>query len=435
MESTLLTKTRFTSFYSNTTNYLKRYLYLLVPLFIFNGSNLFAQCTSQITGQLTPMNVTLNSSGNALVAVGTGHILGFGFPANSIIGTLRISAPDIPCVGPLGSNLYKVYYRNGSILGAFVADGSMSGISFNCTNLGSNDFYFVYDTNGNPTDDDKFPFTINVLDELAPTVTCPANKVQSTLNCNLNVSGLAATITDNCSSASDINTTYNITGSTTASGTGNLSSRLFNSGLSTVTYTSTDLYGNQQSCSFTVKINEAIPIAPTGTCPSNITVNTDAVSCSKVVGSSIVPVYTDNCPTNILTYNLNITGATTATLSGNTGNIISGISFNRGISNVTFTITDNAGGTSTCTFSVTVQDKTPPTVSCPGNITVNATNVAACNASVSNSASDYVNGVINRNDLAHTSYDNCATTAQLNNNTNTTWVLTGATSGSGTGNG
>jgi len=375
------------------------------------------------------MNVSLSAAGSATIQVG-GHVFGFGFPANSVTGTLRISEP-VSCASPT----YFIYKQNGTNLGALVASGSGSFFTLTCADLGVNNYYFLYDNNGNPNDDNRFAFSINVLDELAPSVTCPANKVQSTLNCNLNVSGLAATITDNCSSASDINTTYNITGSTTASGTGNLSSRLFNSGLSTVTYTSTDLYGNQQSCSFTVKINEAIPIAPTGTCPSNITVNTDAVSCSKVVGSSIVPVYTDNCPTNILTYNLNITGATTATLSGNTGNIISGISFNRGISNVTFTITDNAGGTSTCTFSVTVQDKTPPTVSCPGNITVNATNVAACNASVSNAASDYVNGVINRNDLAHTSYDNCATTAQLNNNTNTTWVLTGATSGSGTGNG
>jgi len=434
MESKLLTKTRFTSFYSNTTNYLlKRYFYLLIPLFLLNFSNLFAQCTSQITGQETSMNVSLNASGTATVQVG-GHVGGFGFPANAITGTLRISAPAAPCPGPLPASNYKVFLKNGGNLGAFVADGSGS-ISFTCANLGANTYYFVYDINGNPSDDNKFEFTINVLDELPPVVTCPANIVQSSPTCNLNVGGLAATITDNCSSAANISTTYTITGATSASGSGNLSSRLFNTGLSTVTYTSTDLYGNQQSCSFTVKINELIPQAPTGTCPANITVNTEPVSCAKVVGSSIAPAYTDNCPTNILTYNLNIVGATTVSLSGNSGSIITPVSFNRGLSTVTFTITDNAGGTSTCTFTVTVQDKTAPTVSCPGNITVNATSVSSCNASVSNSASDYTNGIINRNDLAHTSFDNCATTTQLNNNTNTTWVLSGATVGSGTGNG
>ena len=121
MESTLLTKTRFTSFYSNTTNYLrKRYLYLLVPLFIFNGSNLFAQCINEITGQETSMNVSLSAAGSATIQVG-GHVFGFGFPANSVTGTLRISEP-VSCASPT----YFIYKQNGTNLGALVASGSGS---------------------------------------------------------------------------------------------------------------------------------------------------------------------------------------------------------------------------------------------------------------------------------------------------------------------
>ncbi len=435
MESTMLTKTRFTSFYSFSTNYvLKRFLYLLIPLFLLSNVDVNAQCTGVITGQTGSMNVSLNALGTATVQVGT-HVAGFGFPANSITGTIGISAPT--CVTPT----YQVYEKNGANLGPLVANGSAATIAFNCSDLGANTYYFLYDNNGSPLDDNKFEFTINIIDDLPPTVTCPANKVLTSPTCNLSVSGLGATITDNCSAPASITTTYTITGSTVASGSGNLTSRTFNTGLSTVTYTSIDAEGNQQSCSFTVKVNELVPVGPTGTCPPALAVggiystSTDPNSCAKVINSGLAISYTDNCSPS-LTYTLSITGATTFGTSGNSGNIINGVSFLRGTSNVSFTVSDNAGGISTCTFQVVVADNIPPTVTCPGNLVVNAKNFNTCNALVVNSGgSNFPAGDIGRDALAHNSFDNCIATNTLNNNSNTTWTLSGATTGSGTGNG
>ena len=48
---------------------------------------------------------------------------------------------------------------------------------------------------------------------------------------------------------------------------------------------------------------------------------------------------------------------------------------------VTYTATDAAGNTSTCSFNVTVEDNTNPVIAgCPSNITVNAN--ASCQATV-----------------------------------------------------
>ncbi len=135
MESTMLTKTRFTSFYSFSTNYvLKRFLYLLIPLFLLSNVDVNAQCTGVITGQTGSMNVSLNALGTATVQVGT-HVAGFGFPANSITGTIGISAPT--CVTPT----YQVYEKNGANLGPLVANGSAATIAFNCSDLGANTYY------------------------------------------------------------------------------------------------------------------------------------------------------------------------------------------------------------------------------------------------------------------------------------------------------
>src|SRR6185503_19807032 len=62
---------------------------------------------------------------------------------------------------------------------------------------------------------------------------------------------------------------------------------------------------------------------------------------------------------------------TTATDSCGTATVVctpaSGSTFARGTTNVTCTATDNCGNTTNCTFTVTVNDTTPPQITCPGN--------------------------------------------------------------------
>jgi|GEM_PF-6422503 len=94
---------------------------------------------------------------------------------------------------------------------------------------------------------------------------------------------------------------------------------------------------------------------PTITCPANITVNNEPGTCGAVV-NYIAPVGTDNC-----------SGATTTRTAG----LGSGATFPVGTTTETYTVTDAAGNTAECSFTVTVVDNEDPTISCPANITVN----------------------------------------------------------------
>ena len=108
---------------------------------------------------------------------------------------------------------------------------------------------------------------------------------------------------------------------------------------------------------------------PSITCPSNITVNTDAGNCTAVVNYA-TPVGTDNCPS-----------PTTVQTAG----LPSGATFPIGTTTNTFEVTDGVGNTASCSFTVTVVDNEAPTINCPSNITVN-TDAGNCTAVVNYTA-------------------------------------------------
>lgn len=91
---------------------------------------------------------------------------------------------------------------------------------------------------------------------------------------------------------------------------------------------------------------DAVP--PTISCPANVTVNTDAGQCTASGVALGVPTTTDNCP-----------GETTSNDSTGT--------FPFGDTTVTWTATDTAGNTATCTQIVTVVDNEDPTLTCPAD--------------------------------------------------------------------
>lgn len=99
-------------------------------------------------------------------------------------------------------------------------------------------------------------------------------------------------------------------------------------------------------------------------CPTDITVDAQAGTCDAVV-TWVPPTVIDNCP-----------GAT-LTSTHNPGD-----TFPLGTTTVTYTATDAAGNTSTCSFDVTVVDNQNPTITgCPANITAE-NDPGACTASV-----------------------------------------------------
>jgi photosystem II stability/assembly factor-like uncharacterized protein len=102
-------------------------------------------------------------------------------------------------------------------------------------------------------------YTLTVKDNEVPKVTCPNSlSVTGTLTpppaqqCKAIVTGLAPIASDNCPMQT-IN--YSISGATiVATGNADASGTMFMQGLSTVTYTTTDMSGNTSACAFTVTV-------------------------------------------------------------------------------------------------------------------------------------------------------------------------------------
>jgi hypothetical protein len=207
-------------------------------------------------------------------------------------------------------------------------------------------------------------FTVTVNDTQMPQITCPANVSQATAKglCQAVVNYTNATATDNCSG---VGTPV----CNPASGS------VFPKGITTVTCTVSDASGNTGSCSFTVTVTDSE--APTIVCPTNISVPATAGQCAAVV-SYATPQVSDNCP--------------------NVGAVVcsptSGTSFAKGVTTVTCTVADASGNTKSCSFTVTVNDTTPPQITCPVNI-VRPTEVGQCAAFVTYTltATDNCSGV------------------------------------------
>ncbi|MBT1698108.1 HYR domain-containing protein [Fulvivirgaceae bacterium PWU4] len=207
--------------------------------------------------------------------------------------------------------------------------------------------YTAADAQGNTS---TCSFKVIVADDVAPVFAgCPADvTVSANASCQTAVTWTAPTATDNCTGTVNITSTHNPGGT-------------FAPGETTVTYTATDAAGNTTTCSFKVTVVDNV--APVfANCPSNITASAEA-SCLAIVNWT-EPTVTDNCGTVNITRNRN-----------------PGAAFAIGTTTVTYTATDGAGNTATCSFTVTVRDATAPVFTmCPSSLTVSAT--ASCEAVV-----------------------------------------------------
>jgi CSLREA domain-containing protein len=159
------------------------------------------------------------------------------------------------------------------------------------------------------------------------TIACPGNVTQATDpgQCGAIVNYPVPTTTGSCGTV----TCTPPTGS------------FFPKGTTTVTCTTT----TGPSCSFTVTVNDTQP--PALTCPSNITTTTSS-PCSVVAYTT--PAAGDNCSVTV------------------TCTPPSGTCFSVGATTVTCTASDGAN-TSSCTFTVTVNQTQPCTLTCPANLT------------------------------------------------------------------
>ena len=135
---------------------------------------------------------------------------------------------------------------------------------------------------------------------------------------------------------------------------------------------------------FTITVEDVIqPVV--SNCPADIYQGVTSGSCDATV-SWTPPSATDNC-----------------TSSGNlswTSNHSPGETFPVGTTSVSYTVTDEAGLQSTCSFDVIITDDEAPVVNCPSNITA-TTDAGSCNGTVSVIANvvDNCSGVTVTNDF------------------------------------
>ncbi|MDX1409103.1 MAG: CHRD domain-containing protein, partial [Saprospiraceae bacterium] len=119
----------------------------------------------------------------------------------------------------------------------------------------------------------------------------------------------------------------------------------------TRTWTATDACGNSTSCVQTITLEDTTP--PMITCPANVTVQCDETTDPATTGMATA---TDNCDAMPM-----VTYSDLAT----PGNCPQESMIMR-----TWTATDVCGNTATCVQTISVVDTTPPTITCPTDVTV-----------------------------------------------------------------
>jgi len=205
------------------------------------------------------------------------------------------------------------------------------------------------DDSGNQT---LSSFTVTVEDNTAPAiVSCPTDiSVSTTDNCDAIANWTVPTFSDNCDANPVISSTHN-------------SGDVFLLGTTIVTYTATDSTGNQSTCSFNVIVEDNV-VPQFTSCVANVVVTADT-QC-QAAAEWIAPEVTDNCSDVI-------------TLSSD---FSSGDVFPLGSTTVTYTATDEAGNSNTCSFEVIVEDNTAPVITTQLNDLVVTAN-DDCQATVS----------------------------------------------------
>ncbi|MDE0957072.1 MAG: HYR domain-containing protein, partial [Planctomycetota bacterium] len=190
--------------------------------------------------------------------------------------------------------------------------------------------YSATDIHGNTI---SSSFTVSVHDLESPSISgLPAEmSLQSEPgSCSAMANWASPLITDNCGVAS--------------SGSDFSSGDTFGIGTTTVTYSATDNSGNSSTFAFMITVEDGED--PTiSAMPADLTVENDLGSCGAMVTWS-EPLVEDNCPGSEIS-----------------SDQMSGSIFAQGISTVTYTAMDQAGNTSTSSFTVSVLDGESPTVS------------------------------------------------------------------------
>ncbi|QIE60058.1 HYR domain-containing protein [Rasiella rasia] len=192
-------------------------------------------------------------------------------------------------------------------------------------------------------------FDVTVVDNEPPVAVCQDITVQldATGNASITPGDIDGGSTDNCGIA--------------ALGISPSTFTCADVGANTVTLTVTDVNGNSSTCTATVTVEDNV--APTAVC-QDITIQLDANGDANIVAADVDGGSTDACGIASIAVDIDTFDCS-----------------NVGPNNVTLTVTDVNGNTSSCVAVVTVEDNIAPMIFCPADIVV-PTNNGECGATV-----------------------------------------------------
>jgi hypothetical protein len=184
---------------------------------------------------------------------------------------------------------------------------------------------------------------IFIDDSTPPVITCPPNvTIQCTAVTEPSNTG-TATATDNCGGTSVLTYTNSIVNGTCAQ-----------EYTITRTWTATDPCGNTSTCNQIIVIEDTV--APSITCPAGITIECTESTLPANTGSA---TGTDNCDASPVINHSDVIS---------NGSCPEEYTITR-----TWSITDDCLNNTTCIQVITVQDFTPPAITCPANVTIECT--------------------------------------------------------------
>lgn len=242
---------------------------------------------------------------------------------------------------------------------------------------------------------------ISVIDDQAPSITCPGDIVAMAEPPECLVPDIVLDLPDTADNCPGAILTWTASGATTGSGTGFVSIDTFNVGVTVITYTLTDLSGNFDTCSFSVTVND--DVQPTIIeCVEDLYAYADEGECDTYIEVPL-PIAVDSCGETISITHNSPYGIDSTNASG---------TYPVGIHTITWKFTDESNNSVYCDHLITVIDDQLPVITCPGDTSFTA-EPPLCE----------IPGIVLG--VPDTS-DNCP-------GSTLSWVMTGATPGSGTG--
>ncbi len=259
---------------------------------------------------------------------------------------------------------------------------------------------------------DSASFTITVVDNQPPAITCPANAtVAFGGNTTPTAAGTGvATATDNCG-------IQGIVSSDASTQNSNPNAINHYNYTITRTWTATDVNGNTAACTQIITVSDLVP--PTARC-KNKTVFLNAAGAASIVPADVDNGSSDNASPVTL-----VSVVPSSFTCANTGSPVP----------VVLTVRDASGLTATCTAMVTVIDNTNPVLTTPVNVTVNYganTSPTAAGTGLGTATDNCPPPVVTSTDVS-TKSNNPATCSYYSYTITRTWKATDASNNSATG--